>query len=48
MVVARQRQATSREGVHAAGDLTTGMHSIVSATYAGSMAAMGEQQSMLT
>ncbi|WP_173088503.1 NAD(P)/FAD-dependent oxidoreductase [Devosia sp. 1635] len=47
MVVVGERQATSREGVFAAGDLTTPMHSVTSAAYAGSMAAMGAQQSML-
>ena len=47
MVVVDERQATSREGVFAAGDLTSGMHSITIANYAGSMAAMGAQQSML-
>ena len=47
MVVTGERQATSREGVYAAGDLTSGMHSITIATHAGSMAAMGAQHSML-
>ena len=47
MVVVGERQATSREGVFAAGDLTTPMHSVTSAAYAGSMAAMGAQHSML-
>ncbi len=47
MVEVDDRQKTSRDGVYAAGDLTTGMHSITVANYSGSMAAMGSQQSML-
>jgi thioredoxin reductase len=47
MVVAGERQATSREGVFAAGDLTSPIHSVNSATHAGSAAAMGAQHSML-
>jgi thioredoxin reductase len=48
MLEVNDKQQTSMEGVFAAGDLATGMHSIVIATHAGSMAAMGSQQSMLT
>ncbi|MHA6299815.1 NAD(P)/FAD-dependent oxidoreductase [Devosia sp. CAU 1758] len=47
MVATSDMQATSRPGIFAAGDLTTAMHSITFANYAGSMAAMGALQSML-
>lgn len=39
--------ATARPGIYAAGDLTTGMHSITFAAYSGAMAAMGVLQSMM-
>lgn len=47
MLVTGDGQATSLNGIFAAGDLANGMHSITVATHAGSMAAMGAQQSML-
>jgi thioredoxin reductase len=39
--------ATSRPGIFAAGDLTTGMHSVTFANNSGSLAAMGALQSMM-
>ena len=42
-----ERQKTSRDGIYAAGDLVTGMHSITIATYTGAMAGIGAQASML-
>lgn len=42
-----ERQATSRDGVFAAGDLVSPMHSITIATYTGAMAGVAAQQSML-
>lgn len=43
-----EKQKTSRDGVYAAGDLVSGMHSITIATYTGAMAGVCAQQSMLT
>lgn len=47
MIVVGDMQLTSRPGIFAAGDLTTGMHSVTFATNTGSLAAMGALQSMM-
>ncbi|PXA99786.1 NAD(P)/FAD-dependent oxidoreductase [Nostoc sp. 3335mG] len=47
MLAMGEMQATSRPGIHAAGDLTTAMHSITFAASSGSLAAMGVLQSMM-
>lgn len=47
MVVVGDMQATSRPGIYAAGDLTTGMHSVTFASNSGSLAAMGALLSMM-
>ncbi|MBJ3785908.1 NAD(P)/FAD-dependent oxidoreductase [Devosia sediminis] len=47
MVAVDAMQLTSRPGIYAAGDLTTGMHSVTFATNTGSLAAMGALQSMM-
>lgn len=47
MITVEGMQQTSRPGIFAAGDLATGMHSVTISTHAGSMAAIGLQQSML-
>ncbi|RYE58423.1 MAG: NAD(P)/FAD-dependent oxidoreductase [Hyphomicrobiales bacterium] len=47
MIVVKDMQATSRAGIFAAGDLTTGMHSVTFASNTGSLAAMGALQSMM-
>lgn len=47
MVVVGDMGATSRPGIYAAGDLTTGMHSVTFATNSGSLAAMGALTSMM-
>lgn len=46
MLAVNEMQATSREGVYAAGDLAMAMHSVTFATNAGSIAAMGALQSI--
>lgn len=47
MIAVGEMQATSRPGIYAAGDLTTGMHSVTFASNTGSLAAMGALQSMM-
>jgi len=47
MIAVGEMQVTSRPGIFAAGDLSTGMHSITFANASGSMAAMGALQSMI-
>lgn len=47
MVAVSDMQLTSRPGIYAAGDLTTGMHSVTFASNTGSLAAMGVLQSMM-
>jgi thioredoxin reductase len=47
MIAVGDMQATSRPGIYAAGDLTTGMHSVTFANNTGSLAAMGALQSMM-
>jgi thioredoxin reductase len=47
MVAVGDMQLTSRPGIYAAGDLTTGMHSVTFASSSGSLAAMGALQSMM-
>lgn len=47
MVAVGEMQASSRPGIFAAGDLSTGMHSVTFANYAGSMAAMGALNSLM-
>ena len=47
MVAVGDMQLTSRPGTYAAGDLTTGMHSVTFASNTGSLAAMGALQSMM-
>lgn len=47
MVIVGDMGATSRPGIFAAGDLTTGMHSVTFANNSGSLAAMGALQSMM-
>ncbi|KRA96624.1 pyridine nucleotide-disulfide oxidoreductase [Devosia sp. Root685] len=47
MIAVSDMQLTSRPGIFAAGDLTTGMHSVTFANNTGSMAAMGALQSMM-
>jgi thioredoxin reductase len=47
MIAVGDMQATSRPGIYAAGDLTTGMHSVTFASNSGSLAAMGALQSMM-
>jgi thioredoxin reductase len=47
MAAVSDMQLTSRPGIYAAGDLTTGMHSVTFATNTGSLAAMGVLQSMM-
>lgn len=47
MVVVDDMGATSRPGIYAAGDLTTGMHSVTFAANSGSLAAMGALTSMM-
>ena len=47
MVAVGDMQLTSRPGIYAAGDLTTGMHSVTFASNSGSLAAMGVLSSMM-
>ncbi|SMQ85640.1 Thioredoxin reductase [Devosia lucknowensis] len=47
MVQVGDMQATSRPGIYACGDLSTGMHSVTFASNSGSLAAMGALQSMM-
>jgi thioredoxin reductase len=47
MIVVGDMQATTKEGVYAAGDLSMPMHSVTFATNSGSLAAMGALQSMM-
>lgn len=47
MLAVGEMQATSKPGIFAAGDLTTGMHAVTFANFSGSMAAMGALQSMM-
>ena len=47
MIAVSDMQLTSRPGIFAAGDLTTGMHSVTFANNTGSLAAMGALQSMM-
>jgi thioredoxin reductase len=47
MIAVGDMQLTSRPGIYAAGDLTTGMHSVTFASNTGSLAAMGVLQSMM-
>jgi thioredoxin reductase len=47
MIAVADMQVTSRPGIYAAGDLTTGMHSVTFASNTGSLAAMGALQSMM-
>jgi len=47
MIKVGDMQSTSRPGIFAAGDLTTGMHSVTFANNTGSLAAMGALQSMM-
>ena len=47
MIAVGDMQATSRPGIFAAGDLTTGMHSVTFANNTGSLAAMGALHSMM-
>ncbi len=47
MVAVGDMQLTSHPGIFAAGDLTTGMHSVTFASNSGSLAAMGALQSMM-
>lgn len=48
MVATADMQATSRPGIFAAGDLSTGMHSITFAANSGSLAAMGALQALMS